>query len=356
MKAPFPWFGGKSRIADLVWSYFGNTPNYVEPFAGSLAVLLDRPHAPRHETVNDIDCYLANFWRSIAHDPEEVAHHADWPINEADLHSRHVWLVNQVEFRERMKTDPDHFDAKVAGWWVWGICAWIGDGWCDPNRGSETWHVRPSLSSNQGVHRQLPIMHPTGVHRPARKRPIIHKGGVGVHSAGAIDRPVTIPKRPTPEIMRNRGIFSNEISVSLLQYIEELHNRLRRVRVCCGDWKRVCQPTPTFHVGLTAVFLDPPYGVDDRDEVYNNDDFDVASDVREWCAENGSHAKLRIALCGYEGEHNDLEGMGWKKLAWNAPGGYGASRSSEYSNGRRERVWFSPNCLDPELQMELDFG
>ena len=30
MKAPFPWFGGKSRA--------------VEPFAGSLAVLLARPH------------------------------------------------------------------------------------------------------------------------------------------------------------------------------------------------------------------------------------------------------------------------------------------------------------------------
>jgi site-specific DNA-adenine methylase len=43
MKAPFPWFGGKSRAAHLVWERFGNVPNYVEPFAGSLAVLLSRP-------------------------------------------------------------------------------------------------------------------------------------------------------------------------------------------------------------------------------------------------------------------------------------------------------------------------
>ncbi|KKM69533.1 hypothetical protein LCGC14_1449830, partial [marine sediment metagenome] len=43
LKAPFPWFGGKRRVADKVWERFGDVPNYVEPFAGSLAVLLERP-------------------------------------------------------------------------------------------------------------------------------------------------------------------------------------------------------------------------------------------------------------------------------------------------------------------------
>ena len=46
LRAPFPWFGGKSRAADLIWPRFGDVPNYVEPFAGSLAVLLGRPTAP----------------------------------------------------------------------------------------------------------------------------------------------------------------------------------------------------------------------------------------------------------------------------------------------------------------------
>ena len=56
LKAPFPWFGGKSRVAHIVWEAFGNCDNYVEPFAGSLAVLLARPHPPQTETVNDLDC------------------------------------------------------------------------------------------------------------------------------------------------------------------------------------------------------------------------------------------------------------------------------------------------------------
>ena len=54
MQAPFPWFGGKSKVAHLVWDRFGNTPNYVEPFAGSLAVLLNRPHAPGIELTTGI--------------------------------------------------------------------------------------------------------------------------------------------------------------------------------------------------------------------------------------------------------------------------------------------------------------
>ena len=32
LKAPFPWFGGKSRVSDIVWDHFGDVDNYVEPF------------------------------------------------------------------------------------------------------------------------------------------------------------------------------------------------------------------------------------------------------------------------------------------------------------------------------------
>jgi DNA adenine methylase len=136
IKAPFPYFGGKSRAAHFVWERFGEVKNYVEPFFGSGAVLLSRPDEPHTETVNDLDCMLANFWRALQHDPEAVALAADWPVNEADMQARHLWLTQQEEFRERMKADPDYFDAKIAGWWVWGISAWIGSGWCRDERPS----------------------------------------------------------------------------------------------------------------------------------------------------------------------------------------------------------------------------
>jgi site-specific DNA-adenine methylase len=34
LKAPFPYAGGKSTVADLVWERFGDVDNYVEPFMG----------------------------------------------------------------------------------------------------------------------------------------------------------------------------------------------------------------------------------------------------------------------------------------------------------------------------------
>src|SRR5690348_14165078 len=114
LRAPYPWFGGKRAVAPLVWSRFGDVPNYVEPFAGSVAMLLARPHWPweghRIETINDADCFVSNFWRALQADPDTVASHADWPVNEADLHARHLWLVNVArEHVERLRTDPDYY-------------------------------------------------------------------------------------------------------------------------------------------------------------------------------------------------------------------------------------------------------
>lgn len=34
---PFPTFGGKSAVADIVWSAIGDVDNWIEPFAFSAA-------------------------------------------------------------------------------------------------------------------------------------------------------------------------------------------------------------------------------------------------------------------------------------------------------------------------------
>jgi hypothetical protein len=100
-----------------VWQAFGPVDNYVEPFAGSAAMLLAAPDRhpgkpPRIETINDADGFVANFWRAIAHDPEATAHHADWPCNEVDMFARHSWLVRQTaRITEQLHADPDWFDA-----------------------------------------------------------------------------------------------------------------------------------------------------------------------------------------------------------------------------------------------------
>jgi hypothetical protein len=138
---------------------------------------------------------------------------------------------------------------------------------------------------------------------------------------------------------------------SVRDYFDALANRLRRVRVCCGDWSRVLGPSPTEKLGLTGVFLDPPYSGDaDRDDsLYGVDDLSVAHGVRAWCIEHGENPLLRIALCGYRGEHDELESLGWEAVEWKARGGYGSqSNGRGRENSKREVVWFSPHCLKPE--------
>lgn len=307
--APFPYFGGKRRVASSVWARLGNPGNYVEPFAGSLAVLLARETEPRSETVNDLDCAISNFWRAIKADPHRVAAAAEWPINEADLHARHQWLTNQLardEFRERMKTDPFFFDAHIAGWWVWGISQWIGSGWC----------VHPEWRGRFG--------------RTSAKRPNMKRGGAGVY-------------RQIPVSGAARGAGRGD----LVEWFDALCTRLSRVRVCCGDWTRVLTPSVTTKIGLTGVLLDPPYATDLRHgQIYGCEgDFALSTKVANWAIQHGDDPKFRIALCGYDGEHQMPSS--WSVLKWEANGGYGNQvygRGRE--NKRRERIWFSPHCLE----------
>jgi len=93
---------------------------------------------------------------------------------------------------------------------------------------------------------------------------------------------------------------------------------------------------------LTAVFLDPPY---ERGDFQYGDGTDrsVAHDVRAWCAANGDNQLLRIALCGHDGDHDELLALGWDKRYWKAQKGY--ARKSELWKG--EAIWFSPNCNKP---------
>lgn len=407
MKAPFPWFGGKRRVASIVWERFGEVATYNEPFAGSLAVLLERPHEARIETVNDLDCYLANFWRALQADPDAVSFHADGPVNEADVHARHRWLVEVARpTAERVMNEPDFFDAKIAGWWVWGQCLWIGSGWCQRpewtgrhsiggkahgvnsaqygHAATSHWKQRPHLTESQGINKPS-VTEQYGragygveqARRPqlsgdqgviAKKRPGIsgNGGSAGVHrrwqgggQAGGPGVHAPSLSKKKPALNGDSGASGHGIHASgfeektggLYEYMRALAARLRRVRVCCGDWKRVLTPSVTTYIGVTGVLLDPPYAHDLRERCYS-EDHDVSGEVREWAIANGDNPDMRIALCGYEGEH--VMPGDWECVAWKAHGGYSRSERAK-ANRARERIWFSPACLRPE-QEELDWG
>ena len=329
LAAPFPYFGGKANACETVWAAFGEVDNYVEPFAGSAAMLLGAPEGKRVETINDADGFVANFWRAISHDAEAVAAHTDWPCNEADLFSRHSWLVRQREsLLAGLHSDPDWFDAKIAGWWCWGSCNWIGSGWCS---GTGPWihdgetlvdsRQLPHLSAGRGVNRQLP-----------------HLGDAG--------RGVN---RQLPHLSAGQGVNRRE-------YIEAwfamLQDRMRDVRVACGDWSRVVKDSVTTRHGLTGVFLDPPYTKGAMDYAAGGVGGALADEVRAWCKANGNDKKLRIVLCGHAGEHDEILQAGWHIRTWTARKGY-ASTEEAIENSASETLWCSPACI-PEQKAQFD--
>ena len=287
LKAPFPYFGGKSSVGDVVWRHFGNPKMYVEPFCGSAAMLLARPGEPpfRNEIINDFDGNVANFWRAMKYDPDGVADVADWPTNHIDLMARKRYVLKEYDsMREKLIADPEYCDPKIAGYWAWILSVGIGGSLTCPNQ-------RPNITCCRGI--------------VARK--------------------------------------------NLCEYLKKLQKRLADVKVVCGDWMQVMGGNWRTADGDCAVFLDPPYAPEQgrTNRIYRKDDLTTAHDVLKWCKENGNNNLYKIALCGYDGEHNELEDMGWTAHAWKAQGGYsnlclGNSRGKE--NKLKERVWFSPFC------------
>ncbi len=69
---PFAYRGGKTRLATRIAAALPRHQHYVEPFGGSLAVLLAKP-VSLMETVNDIDERLITFWRVLRERPAELA-------------------------------------------------------------------------------------------------------------------------------------------------------------------------------------------------------------------------------------------------------------------------------------------
>ena len=309
MRAPFPYFGGKSKIAQTIWGLLGDVKSYTEPFAGSLAVLLARPAPGSLEVVGDWSGYIANFWRATKHRPAEVARWADYPTVHLDIGARHAWLTapdRQAELAASL-ADPDWpGDAKIAGWWLWGQCAWIGSGWCQ-------WGAGPAASKS--------------------KVPHMSNAGRGINASGKVPH------------MSDAGMMTHAGDAALA-ILTEISKRLSRVVVVHGDWERsVNLHYGTNQGGTAGVFLDPPYGRDSDAKLYGCDP--VLGRVVEWCRENAA-ANVRIVLACHVGE-SDLPG--WAEVKWSrCAASYGSTKTQH-----DEVLMCSPACLTAPGQLDM-FG
>jgi hypothetical protein len=327
LKAPFPWFGGKSRAAAEVCAALGDVDTYCEPFAGSLAVLLQR-QAVSHEVVNDADGWLVNFWRAMAAAPDDVAEWCNWPVSELDLTARHVWLLNKgPQLKATMEADPHAYDAKAAGWWVWGICNWIQGGWCC---GTGPWQVSQTPEGPRLVNRKMPdLFAAKGV---KRQMPVLG-------TANGVNRQM-------PVLGTANGVK---------RWFERLAARLRGVKVLCGDFERVLGDSAlrvnVTSCGIAGVLLDPPYPAGKQQSaVYAGcpgSSSEPWNRALAWAVENGNRDRLRIIVCGYEGMWSPP--AGWTVRLWDNVAGY-----KRGAGQRQEVLWCSPHCVEPDKrQLEL---
>lgn len=270
MKTPFPYFGAKGTIAPEIWHRFGDPAYYFEPFAGSLGALLGRPKVGRYEYVGDIDCQITNFYRAVQFgDPRELARLAKWPVSQLDLQARIKWLKSQrTRLHHNLTDDPKWYDAECAAWYAWVQSARI----------------------NQSS--------------------------------------------PSIILGRTSGVLRKD--QNLEEYLDSLKNRLKDVVINYGDWTRIANAAlRNAKRAECAILFDPPYDTRTgrQKNLYAHDSPDVSSYVRRWAlAQAKIHPRLRIALCGYEGEHDMPDD--WEELPWWSRMGKG-----------KERIWFSPNCL-----------
>jgi DNA adenine methylase len=285
LTAPFPYFGGKSKVAPLIWDKVGQVESYVEPFGGSMSLYLNASNPPGRVILNDLDGLLMNFWRSVKYAPEELADIAKAPVSSLELQARHNYVTREApSLVEKVGGDPTFYDVEIAAHWLYSRCAMIG-----------------------GRH--------------------IFEAPIG-------------PRIPS---LIGSGIFASKRE-DLGSVLKDLSDHIQRATLTCSSWESVLNKTSLYYRTPTLVFLDPPYAPGECDGgVYRLSEDEVWANVIEWCHAHQDDPRLRIVLCGYEGTAGLDD---WECVAWRTQGGYASAYDSEAgkSNASRERIWFSPQC------------
>jgi site-specific DNA-adenine methylase len=312
-ESPFTYFGNKKNVASIVWARLGKVKAYYEPFFGTGSMYFSCPFLNdlQRAVLNDLDGMVANFWRSVKYSVHETACHCDMGQHEIELHSRLLAIWRETPtLTQKLVEDATWHDPKLAGYWASVMSA----------------DLTPLCGTRGG---------PWQLDEKGRLTKCTDSSGV------AFSKPNTTRKNCV------RWSIEGRLERSLLI----LHDALMHAYVLCGGWER-CFIDYQMQDSPIGVFFDPPYDqeVNNMYSVYK-ESAGVTSSVKQWCANSGKNRNLRIAVCGYEGEYASLvSDHGWTEFRWEGTGGYGRSAKKAESNGvtnrLKERIWFSPHCLD----------
>jgi DNA adenine methylase len=135
LRPVFPWPGAKIRMAEWIASLMHPSQGYLEPFAGSAAVLLARERV-RHETINDLDGSVVRFYRTLRERPTALIRAVRLtPYSEEEfalalqpLGDDEIEELGDVEVARRFYVRTAQAFQGSAAWPSWGMTAVLGGG------------------------------------------------------------------------------------------------------------------------------------------------------------------------------------------------------------------------------------
>lgn len=130
--------GGKRQLKDWLIDRFPNHTTYVEPFMGSLQVLLAKRKRSRIEIVNDIDADMVHFFRYLKWAPEELAD----LINSTPTHEAII-----MGLRKDLEEHKLSGIARAAAWFIHNCAAF--------NATSGSYSSSPSVLLNTNIDLEL---------------------------------------------------------------------------------------------------------------------------------------------------------------------------------------------------------
>lgn len=229
------WLGGKSAHASArtgrwinsllppAWAAY----TYVEPFAGMLGILLQRPPA-RREIVNDLDGDIINWWRVVRDHCEELGRLLDFSP---------AWSVDLYEETVRNLSHPD--PVRRAYYFTLALC-WTRANIISLTRTAARNAAEGSPSFASSLRRRR-----TGKHDPGSPALLAADSLAGKKGPGPLKRPIA--HRPSGE----------EMAPPRSGDIRKLRDRIARVELENRDaYEMVSFYSENPNL---IMYLDPPY-------------------------------------------------------------------------------------------------
>lgn len=115
MKPAFSYSGGKGRLLKYILPIIPEHQTYIEPFAGGLAVFLEKPRS-KVEVINDLCSEVGNFYLYVKEHHDSLITELEWYLHSPDIFKKLMENKGLTELQ------------RVARWYLLKVSSFSGFG------------------------------------------------------------------------------------------------------------------------------------------------------------------------------------------------------------------------------------